>query len=58
MLSRLRELKKVTNASENVIIFVDKNITKIMKDNSDAYNKINNTTHIIVYENIKNIHET
>ena len=46
------ELSRLRDASENVIILVNKHIMKIIKDNSDACNNINNTTHIVIYENI------
>ena len=60
-LSTLTELKNDTNAPKNVIIFLNKHIMKIIKDNSDnkvyTCNKINNTTHVVIHANVKNIYK-
>ena len=50
----LNKLKKVTNASKNVIDFLNKHITQIIKGNKvHTQNEINNT---VTHDNIKKAH--
>ena len=50
----LNKLKKVTNASKNVINFLNKHITQIIKGNKvHTQNEINNT---VTHDNIKKAH--
>ena len=49
----LNKLKKVTNALKNVIAFLNKHITQIIKGNK-AHNEINNAvTNAVTHNNIK-----
>ena len=51
------KLKKVTNASKNVIAFLNKHITRIIKGNKvHTHNEINNTVTTTVIHNIKKAH--
>ena len=53
----LSKLKKVTNASKNVIAFLNKHITRIIKGNKvHTHNEINNTVTTTVIHNIKKAH--
>ena len=52
----LNKLKKVTNASKNVITFLNKHIIQIIKGNK-AHNEINNTvTNTVIHDNIKKVY--
>ena len=52
----LNKLEKVTNASKNVITFLNKHITQIIKGNK-AHNEINNTvTNTVIHDNIKKVY--
>ena len=52
------KLKKVTNALKNVIAFLNKHITQIIKGNKvHTHNEINNTvTTTVIHDNIKKTH--
>ena len=54
----LLKFEKVTNASKNVIAFLNKQITQIIKGNKvHTHNEINiTTTHIVIHDNIKKAH--
>ena len=55
-LNMLNKLEKVTNASKNVITFLNKHITQIIKGNK-AHNEINNTvTNTVIHDNIKKVY--
>ena len=52
-LNKLRKLKKVSNPSQNVIDFLNKDITQIINnDNVYTCNNITNTTNAVIYNNI------
>ena len=47
----------MTNASNNVIAFLNKHITQIIKGNKvHTHDKINSTTHVVIHDNIKTAH--
>ena len=48
-LNMLNKLKKVTNASKNVIDFLNKHITQIIKGNT--------VTNTVIHDNIKKAHD-
>ena len=51
--NKLRKLKKVSNPSQNVIDFRNKDITQIINnDNVYTCNNITNTTNAVIYNNI------
>ena len=49
----LKKLKKVTNASKNVINFLNKHITQIIKGNNVHTHTVTKT---VTYDNIKKAH--
>ena len=57
-LHALNKIKKVTNASKNVIYFLNKHITQIINDNKvHKQNVINNTVaNRVIHDNIKKAH--
>ena len=51
----LNKLKKVTNASKNVIDFLNKNITQMIKGNK-VHKQSNTVTNTVIHNNIKKAH--